>query len=368
MSINKIRSSLFRLLFPVIFVFQAGCATIPDSVQVEKPVFPSPPDQPRFHYQQSLISSADVEREDKDAAFKRLITGQARTGIGMGKPFAVSVHQGRVFVSDTLKRMVVAFDKRESRYFEIGTAPPGELFKPMGLDVDRDGNLYVCDATMKHVVVFDRDGKYLRTLGHRDLFSRPAGLAVDPDGKKVFVVDTGGVNSDWHRVVVLNAQTGEFLYNISQRGDKEGELNLPRDATIATDSNLYIVDGGNFRVQVFTQQGEFIRSFGEIGRRGGQFSRPKGIGSDKDGNVYVADAAFGNFQIFNPAGQLLLAVGNRDSRPGPANFMLPAGLDVDEDGRVYMVDQYFRKIDVFRPDSVTEEQGFFGLPIPSEKE
>ncbi|MCH7880269.1 MAG: 6-bladed beta-propeller [Proteobacteria bacterium] len=368
MSINKPGSSLFHLLLLAIFLFQAGCATIPDSVQVEKPVFPPPPDQPRFHYQQSLISSADVEQEGKEAAFKRLITGQARTGFGMGKPFAVSVHQGRVFVSDTQQRKVHAFDKREGRYFEIGTTPPGELSKPMGLDVDRDGNLYVCDASMKRVVVFDRDGNYLRTLGHRDLFSRPAGLAVDPDGKKVFVVDTGGVSSDWHRVVVLDAQTGEFLYNISQRGSGEGELNLPRDAVIAADGNLYVVDGGNFRIQVFSQQGEFIRSFGDIGRRGGQFSRPKGIGSDKDGNIYVSDAAFGNFQIFNPAGQLLLAVGRRDSRAGPANFMLPAGLDVDEDGRVYMVDQYFRKVDVFRPASITEEQGFFGLPRPAENE
>ena len=344
-----------------------ACATAPDFVPIEKPVFPSPPDPPRFYYQQSLVSSADVEQDDEEAALKRLLTGQTRTGIGMGKPFGVSVHQGRVFVSDTVKRVVAVFDKPAGKYFEFGAEAPGELTKPMGLDVDKDGNLYVCDAIMKHVVVFDRDGNYLRTLGKRDLFSRPAGLTVDPEGMKVFVVDTGGVRSDWHRVVVLDAQTGEFLYNISKRGKKDGELNLPRDATIGADGNLYIVDGGNFRVQAFTQQGDFIRSFGDIGRQGGQFSRPKGIGTDNAGNVYVADAAFGNFQIFNPEGQLLLAVGTRNSRHSPANFMLPAGLAVDEDGRIYMVDQFFKKVDVFRPVSVAEDQGFFSIPLPSEK-
>jgi len=328
---------------------------------MEKPVFPEPPGEPRFHYQQTITSSADVVVEDKNAAFKRRITGQRRTGVGMGKPFGITTHRGRLFVSDTVKRMVMAFDKPQGKYLEIGVSSPGELFKPMGLDADREGNIYVCDASKKHVVVFDRDGKYLRTIGDSSLFSRPAGLTVDPDGKRLFVVDTGGVKSDKHRVVVFDAQSGEFLYTIATRGDKEGELNLPRDATIAADGNLYVVDGGNFRVQVFSPEGKFIRSFGSIGRRGGQFSRPKGIGSDSAGNIYIADAAFGNFQIFNPQGQLLLAVGGRSSNGGAAKFMLPAGLAVDEDDRIFMVDQYFKKIEVFRPVSTPENQGYFAI-------
>mgnify|MGYP002641326137 FL=1 len=349
----------FSLIFSLALL--SGCASTPDSGKVTKPVYPSPPEQPRFHFQETIISSADVESEDKESAFKRMITGQTRSGIGLGKPFGVTAWNGRIYVSDTVKRQVTVFDKKNGKYSEIGTETPGELFKPLGLDVDNQGNLYVCDSLMKHVVVFDSDGKYLRTIGERKLFSRPAGLTVNPEGTKVFVVDTGGVNSDWHRIVVFDAQSGEFLYNISKRGNEDGELNLPREATISSDGNLYVVDGGNFRIQVFSQEGEFLHKFGDIGRRSGQFSRPKGIGSDKDGNLYVADAAFGNFQIFNPNGDLLLAVGTRNSAFGPGNFMLPSGLAVDEDGRVFMVDQYFQKIDVFRPAAIEEKQGLFAF-------
>ena len=117
---------------------------------------------------------------------------------------------------------------------------------------------------------------------------------------------------------------------------------------------------------MFSPQGEFLRSFGAIGRRSGQFSRPKGIGADADSNIYVADTAFGNFQIFNAEGRVLLAVGRRDSRFGPANFMLPAGLAVDEDGRVYMVDQYFRKVEVFRPAALAADQGWLVYQPPAE--
>ena len=366
MQLTKFSTALYLAFILTLINGLSGCASTPDQAEFVAPVFPPPPDEARFYYQQTLISSADVEIEDKDSAFKRFVTGSTRSGTGMGKPFGVTVHKGRVFVSDTLKRMVMAFDKQNGKFIEIGASSPGELFKPMGLDVDSQGTLYVCDSSMKHVVVYDRDGKYLRTIGSREMFSRPAGLTVNPEGTRVFVVDTGGVKSDWHRVVVFDALTGEFLYNISKRGNEEGELNLPREATIASDGNLYVVDGGNFRIEVFTQQGEFLRTFGTIGRRSGQFSRPKGIGSDADGNIYVADAAFGNFQIFNPEGQLLLPIGQRNSIFGAANFMLPSGLAVDEDGRVYMVDQYFKKVDIFRPASVAENQGFFA-PKPEAK-
>lgn len=357
---HKILKICRYVMYLLIAVKLTACATIPDGMQqLEKPVFPEPPDEARIFFERTLISSADVEIESEDSAFRRFITGEQRTGIGFGKPFGVTVHKGRVFVSDTMKRMVLAFDIPEARFLEIGTKAPGELIKPMGVDVDKDGNLYVCDATLKHVVVYNRDGLYLRTIGKPELFSRPAGLTVDPQGKRVFIVDTGGIQSSWHRVVVLDAQTGKFLHTISRRGNQEGELNLPRDATIGDDGNLYVVDGGNFRVQVFSQDGQFIRSFGDIGRRSGQFSRPKGIATDKDGNIYVADTAFGNFQIFNQQGQLLLAVGSRGSQPGPARYMLPAGLAIDEDGRIYMIDQYFMKVDVYRPASLEENQGYF---------
>lgn len=355
----RINQLSYCLLVLFIVQIMSGCASITDSVvQIERPVFPAPPNDPRIVYERTLASSADVEIEAENAIFKRLITGAQRTGIGLGKPFGITVHKGRVFVSDTLKRMVVAFDVPQAKFLEIGTKSPGELLKPMGLDVDQFGNLYVCDATMKHVVVFNRDGQHLRTIGSPELFSRPAGLTVDAEGKRVFVVDTGGVKSDRHRIVVLDAQSGAFLYAISKRGSKNGELNLPRDATIGVDGNLYVVDGGNFRVQVFSQEGEFIKSFGGIGRRSGQFSRPKGIATDKSGNIYVADAAFGNYQIFNQSSQLLLAVGSRGGLYEPAKYMLPAGLAIDEDGRIYMVDQYFKKIDIYRPVSLNEQQGY----------
>jgi DNA-binding beta-propeller fold protein YncE len=338
----------------------AACATdTGKSGAMQKPVFPPPPDEARFVYERTLYSSADVEKGNQSDELRRLLTGEtSRTGEGLDKPYGVAVYHGRVFVSDSTKRRVAVFDIPEQRYFTIGEKEPGAMGMPLGLDVDGKGNLYVVDATNKQVQVYDRDGKFLRSMGGPTWFHRPSGVAVNAAGSRVYVVDAGGVSSQEHRVRVFDGESGSHLMDIGKRGKQPGEFNFPVDATIGLDEMLYVVDSGNFRVAVFRPDGTFVRSFGAPGTRSGQFARPKEIATDPAGNVYVVDNSFANFQVFTPEGQLLLSVGNRDGTDGMAKFMLPSGIAIDGDGRIYMADQFFRKVDVFRPAKLPENAGF----------
>jgi len=348
----------------------AACAPVPERAERPKPptlVFPSPPDEPRFIYEWTLYSSADVVNDDRDTQLRRMITGESRSGTGLAKPYAVAVHQGRIFLSDSVERFVKVFDVPQGRYLEIGVDGPGRLVKPLGIDIDRTGTLYVADASLKAVMVYDRDGNFLRKIGAGKMFDRISSVAVDPGGERVYAVDIGGVSSENHRVRVFDARSGEHLFDIGRRGKGPGEFNLPRDLAIGREGQLYVVDGGNFRVQVFDAAGRYLHSFGNVGKQLGNFARPKEIATDREGNVYVVDTAFGNFQVFTPEGDLLMFVGERSERDGPAKYMLPSGIHVDEDGRVYMVDQWFRKVDVFRPAGLTPTQGWLGRRAASAK-
>lgn len=326
--------------------------------------FPPPPDEPRFYWERAIYSSADVQ-EDTDAdKLRRALTGERKAGVGLSKPYSIAVQHGRVYVGDTVAKLVSVFDFPAHKYLKIGEEEDdngnGKLLMPLGIALDKQDTLYVFDGKLKQIEVYDREGKFLRAIGNPEQFARPAGIAVDPAGTRVYAVDIGGSSSNEHKVLVFDAQSGKHLFDIGKRGTEAGEFNLPRDTAIAPDGSLYVVDGGNFRVQKFDPDGKFISTFGAIGRQPGQFSRPKEAAVDKDGNVYVVDATFGNFQIFNSQNQLLLAIGSRSNSDGPAKFSLPSSIAVDEDGRIYVVDQYFRKVDVFRPVALAEEDGFIG--------
>lgn len=361
------RNSLGWLLAFVVLGL-AACAQVSEEVATRKParelVYPLPPEEPRFVYERMIRGSADVEPDTAEESLKRLLLGdQPLTGIGMKKPYAVAVHHGRIFVSDTAAREIKVFDVPERRYFTIGQSDflkaNERLTKPIGISADGAGNLYVADATAKYIMVYDRDGQFLRKFGGPTFFDRLASIKVDKKGERAYVVDIGGINSENHRVRVFDAQKGEHLFDFGKRGTGPGEFNLPRDVAIGKD-RLYVVDGGNFRIQIFDTAGKFIQTFGQVGKQLGNFGRPKEADTDADGNLYVIDAVFGNFQIFNPQGELLMFIGDRADRNGPGRYTLPSGITVDEDGRIYVVDQVFKKLDIFRPYKLGAQDGYLG--------
>jgi DNA-binding beta-propeller fold protein YncE len=340
----------------------APTASVPPTVEESQPdlVFPPPPEQARFVFERTILGSADVVAEDSDTRWRRVLTGEAQQSTGFSKPFDVEACQGRIYVSDTVRRSIMMFDVPSGTFSEFGTSEPGELRKPLGMAVDDDCNVYVVDGSARRVIVYDQDGDFLSAFGGVDMFERPSHVDVDADARYAYVVDTGGVSSQLHRVRVFDIATGEHVFDIGERGTGPGQFNLPRDVAVGRDGRIYVVDGANFRVQIFESDGTYVDTFGSVGVYPGQFSRPKGVATDPDGNVYVTDTAFGNFQIFNADGQLLLFVGTRSETMEPARYMLPAGIGVDEDGRVYMVDQFFRKLDVFRPAAIGPGEGFLG--------
>lgn len=364
-SVNNGCKSVLRIIYLtsiILLLLLESCATSSkqDAVDLQPLYFPPPPDQPRFVFEHIVQSSRQIESVDSKQALREFLTGETSSGMALVKPFDVAVCHGIIFVSDTVLRSVLVFDIPGKRFFEIGKDLPGTLRKPLGLDTDEECNVYVADGTTRSIMVFNQAGEYLKSLGGKKWFDRLTHVAVDSEGQHIYAVDTGGVGSENHHVRVFDVETGKHLRDIGKRGSKPGELNLPLDIAIDDSGKLYVVDGGNFRVQVFNQNGDFVQQIGKLGRQYGDFARPKGIAIDQQGNIYVSDTAHGNYQIFNSSGELLLFVGARSEKFERAAYMLPAGIDVDEDGRVYIVDQYFRKLDIYRPAGLKEGEGFLG--------
>jgi DNA-binding beta-propeller fold protein YncE len=265
-------------------------------------------------------------------------------------------------------------------------APFRGLAAPHGIAVDADGTIYVVDAALKTVQIYNGSkNKFSMVPDDDHLFKAPINPAVDIDAARLYVTDSadglvrffplasGGAPGELGKGqlerptgIALNNQTNELLvldtrqeavfrYNrqdltlmgrFGSRGTGDGQLNHPTDLTVNSSGEILVSDSLNFRVQVFSPTGEFRRVFGAAGDSPGYFSRPKGIAVDSDSNIYVVDTLFDNVQIFDTEGKLLLSFGRAGQ--GPGEFWMPAGICIDQNDRIYVADTYNKRIQTFQ--------------------
>ncbi|MFC1556092.1 6-bladed beta-propeller [candidate division KSB1 bacterium] len=71
--------------------------------------------------------------------------------------------------------------------------------------------------------------------------------------------------------------------------DENYSLYLPVDIGLDKAGNLYVLDSGNYRVQVFDTQREYSRTFGREGQGPGEFTLPTVLEFDEEENIYISD-------------------------------------------------------------------------------
>jgi DNA-binding beta-propeller fold protein YncE len=167
--------------------------------------------------------------------------------------------------------------------------------------VDSKDNVYAFNRGAHPMMVFDRDGNFLRSFGE-GLFKRAHGLFIDADDN-LYCTDDGD-----HTVRKCTTE-GKVLLTIGLPGDPKpfmsGEpFNRCTHTALSPSGEIYVSDGyGNARVHKYTPDGRLIRSWGEPGSDPGQFNIVHNIATDADGLVYVADRENHRVQVFDGDGR-----------------------------------------------------------------
>jgi len=264
-----------------------------------------------------------------------------RADRSFGVPYDIHVTpDDLLLVTDPGRGLVHYIDMRRRRYERLTRLDAhGTLQQPIGVTTDPEGFIYVSDATLNNVYVFDREGAFVRPLAGAGVFARPADLAFAPGADLLYVVDVPA-----HQVKAVR-RDGTLVRTIGARGPRPQDLNFPTHLCATPDGLVVVNSALDFAIKTFTGSGDFVGTFGQEGDTPGYFSRPKGVATDRAGHIYVADAILDRVQIFDPTGNLLLAFG--ESGAGPGEFWLPAGVFIDHRDRVWVADQQNRRIQVF---------------------
>lgn len=188
---------------------------------------------------------------DADGKFRRFVGAVAKnegffkraTGIAIDK------QKGELFVTDTLRDKIFVMDLQGHLLREFGGrgAGPGEFNFPTEL-VLRGDDLMVVDAMNFRVQILDRQGRFQAQFGEPGsgigkLF-RPKGMSVDSEGN-IYLVDA------LLEAVQVFGRDGTLRYSFGQTGGGPGQLQLPSGLWIDSSDRVYLADSYNQRVQIF---------------------------------------------------------------------------------------------------------------------
>lgn len=182
------------------------------------------------------------------------------------------------------------------------TVPDNRQLGPMAaVAADAGDRIYLFQRAVTPILVFDKDGKFLRSWGD-GLVKTAHGLRIDRDGN-VWITDIGS-----HLVMKFSAE-GKLLLTLGQKdqaGDTADRFNKPTDVAVAADGTIYVSDGyGNSRVVKFSKDGKYLKEWGKKGKGEGEFNLPHAIFLDAKGLVHVGDRENNRIQVFDTEGKFL---------------------------------------------------------------
>jgi hypothetical protein len=184
------------------------------------------------------------------------------------------------------------------------------LFKPTQIAVDPgNGDIYISDGYgNKRVVVFDREGHYLRQWGRQatqaetdagvgGVFLSPVHCVVIGNDGLVYVCDRLG-----DRIEVFD-KMGNFKRNIrieSKTAHRTGSANAVGTAgwvgfsPDAAQTFMYVANGADNVIHIVDRAtGQALGKFGRPGNQSGDFTDPHGMAVDSKGNIIVGEVPYG---------------------------------------------------------------------------
>ncbi len=203
--------------------------------------------------------------------------------------------------------------------FADGNALQAQFNTPSGIAIDNGGNIIIADTSNNRIRKLSSDGTKVSTIagsgvaGCKDgsaaeaQFDGPIGITVDKHGN-VFVADA--YNDSIRKITedgAVSTFAGTGLPGFSDGQAADAAFDTPCGVAVDKDGNVFVADTGNHAIRKITAQGEVTTLAGGTGAgpQGGEvrFNRPVGIGVTHDGFLFISDESSGKIVRIAPDGE-----------------------------------------------------------------
>ncbi len=117
----------------------------------------------------------------------------------------------------------------------------GQLYDPQGVAVDKEDNVYVCDAGNGRVAVYDKYGEYQRSI-ELDELERPVAIVID-ESSRLWILDQQS-----SRIFLCTPKGLPLISQPLQILGAKTPLEKTADMIFLNDGRLVISDSGNNRL------------------------------------------------------------------------------------------------------------------------
>lgn len=202
-----------------------------------------------------------------------------------------------------------------------GTDSTGSPMSAFGMIAVGPHELAVADAKGCRVLIFDFNGKLLRSWGKRGdkgpyEFNEPSDVAIDPQGH-LYVLDS------WNGAIKIFNIQGKYSGTIDLHNT--GGFFGPRRMIWTAD--YFIIPSGSTLVCLSTSNKNVMDILGGKGTGKGEFMEATGVALDKEGNMYVGDRGNNRIQEFDKSGKVIQVFKTRVS---------PESIALDPQGRLFI--------------------------------
>jgi sugar lactone lactonase YvrE len=228
------------------------------------------------------------------------------------EPGGLEFFNGELYVADWFNHRirkidntnnVTTFAGRNSRGLEDGTELQAKFNVPKDLVKDNAGNFYVVEQDNNAVRKISSDGSvttiagdgtqgFADGMGSEARFYRPRGIAIDNNGN-LYVADAN--NHSIRKITPSGNVTtlaGDGTAGFADGNGSSAKFTSPKGIDIDKLNNIYVADFGNQRIRKISPTGE-VTTFAGDGTKGssnGRLNNPRALVIDAAGVfMYVAD-------------------------------------------------------------------------------